>query len=185
MVILKTTKTPGNRPGQTHSDISWPTASGNSPLSCLSLFSNTLGGVARNSSLKLFSANSSDGNSSVQRVTVQAHVLPCSFCAVDLLKKKEKKLKRGSKEEHWGSRWSQTGRIHRVCVRHSCWMADSYMMMKSWQIFCFEGPGLHLEYRRPYSTPHSTEMDLKELGMKCRCMLLFKPLRKAPSIKRE
>lgn len=61
-----------------------------------------------------------------------------------------------------------------VCVRHSLWMADRYMVIKSLQIFCFEGPDLHWEYRRPYSIPPATEMDLIEAGMKCRCMLLLK-----------
>lgn len=61
-----------------------------------------------------------------------------------------------------------------VCVRHSYWMTHSYMVMKSLQILCFEGPGLHLEYRRLYSTLQSSEMDLKEVGIKCRCMLLFR-----------
>lgn len=74
-------------PKQTHSDIPWSTASGRSPLSCLCLFSSTHGAAARNTNLELFNANFSHGNSSVQKVTVQVHVLPCCFCTVDLLKK--------------------------------------------------------------------------------------------------
>lgn len=93
----------------------------------------------------------------------------CCFCTVGLSKKK---IKKRSKEEQWGSCLSLTERIYIVCVRHSLCMAD--VVMKSLQIFCFEGPGLHLEYRRPYSTPQSREVDLREVGMKCRCRLLLK-----------
>lgn len=104
------------------------TANGSSPLPCLSLFSHTLGEVVRNANFELFIANFSHGNSSVQKVTVQLHILYC-FCTVDLLEKK--KLKRGSKEEYWVSCLSLTERIHMVHVRPFLWMADSYMVMKS------------------------------------------------------
>jgi len=71
-----------------------------------------------------------------RNVQVQVLPLPLLQWWSPLKKQKKRKRKGGRKEDHKGSCLSLTERTHTVCVRHSLPMADSYMMVKSLQIFC-------------------------------------------------
>lgn len=91
----------------------------------------------------------------------------CYFCNVGLLQLKKKiikkeKKKRGPPGELFKLDWKDS---YGLCQAFSLDGTQLHGGEVPANILCFEGHGLHLEYRRPCSIPSSTEMDLKEVGV--------------------